>query len=50
MLELQPDVQVSTLAWLVSALGGQLEMIAHLSGGTIWITRGENVYLQELYM
>jgi DNA-binding XRE family transcriptional regulator len=38
-LESQHDMQVSTLERLVSALGGKLEIIAHLPGGTIRITQ-----------
>jgi transcriptional regulator with XRE-family HTH domain len=34
-LESQHDMQVSTLQRLVRALGGELEIIAHLPGGTI---------------
>jgi DNA-binding XRE family transcriptional regulator len=36
-LESQHDMQVSTLQRLVEALGGKLEVIAHLPGGTIRI-------------
>jgi DNA-binding XRE family transcriptional regulator len=41
-LESQQDMQISTLERLVSALGGRLEIIAHLPGGTIRITQFEN--------
>jgi hypothetical protein len=36
-LESQHDMQVSTLQRLVKALGGELELIAHLPAGTIRI-------------
>ena len=36
-LESQKDMQVSTLRRLVRALGGELELIAHLPGGDIRI-------------
>ncbi len=38
-LENQDDMQVSTLRRLVEALGGQLEIIAHLPRGDIRITQ-----------
>ena len=38
-LESQDDMQVSTLQRLVRALGGELEIIAHLPGGTIRISQ-----------
>ncbi|MBS0208593.1 MAG: helix-turn-helix transcriptional regulator [Planctomycetes bacterium] len=38
-LESQHDIQVSTLRRLVNALGGTLELVAHLPGGTIRITQ-----------
>jgi DNA-binding XRE family transcriptional regulator len=38
-LEAQHDVQVSTLSRLIHALGGKLEIIARLPGGTIRITQ-----------
>jgi transcriptional regulator with XRE-family HTH domain len=38
-LESQHDMQVSTLQRLVRALGGELEVIAHLPGGTIRISQ-----------
>lgn len=36
-LESQNDMQISTLQRLVQALGGELEVIAHMPGGTIRI-------------
>jgi transcriptional regulator with XRE-family HTH domain len=36
-LESQDDMQVSTLQRLIHALGGELELIAHLPGGDIRI-------------
>jgi transcriptional regulator with XRE-family HTH domain len=36
-LESQDDMQVSTLQRLIQALGGELELIAHLPGGDIRI-------------
>ena len=36
-LEAQDDMQVSTLSRLIQALGGELELIAHLPGGDIRI-------------
>ena len=38
-LESQDDIQVSTLQRLVQALGGQLELIAHMPGGDIRISQ-----------
>jgi len=38
-LESQGDMQVSTLQRLVKALGGQLELIAHMPGGDIRISQ-----------
>lgn len=38
-LESQHDIQISTLERLVRALGGELEVIAHLPSGTIRITQ-----------
>lgn len=38
-LESQADMQVSTLQRLIEALGGNLELIAHLPGGDIRITQ-----------
>jgi DNA-binding XRE family transcriptional regulator len=40
-LESQEDMQVSTLQRLVRALGGELEIIAHLPGGAIHISQFE---------
>jgi transcriptional regulator with XRE-family HTH domain len=36
-LESQDDMQISTLQRLVSALGGELELVAHMPGGDIRI-------------
>ncbi|MCI0358276.1 MAG: helix-turn-helix transcriptional regulator [Planctomycetaceae bacterium] len=36
-LEAQDDMQISTLSRLIQALGGELELIAHLPGGDIRI-------------
>lgn len=36
-LESQTDIQLSTLRRLVEALGGELELIAHLPGGDVRI-------------
>lgn len=38
-LESQEDMQVSTLKRLIQALGGQLELIAHMPGGDIRISQ-----------
>jgi len=38
-LESQDDMQISTLRRLIAALGGELEIIAHLPGGAIRITQ-----------
>ena len=38
-LESQDDIQVSTLQRLIQALGGQLELIAHMPGGDIRISQ-----------
>ena len=38
-LESQDDMQISTLRRLVQALGGKLEIIAHLPGGAIRISQ-----------
>ena len=38
-LESQTDMQVSTLQRLIEALGGNLELIAHLPGGDVRITQ-----------
>ena len=40
-LESQQDMQISTLQRLVRALGGELEIIAHLPGGTVRIKQFE---------
>jgi DNA-binding XRE family transcriptional regulator len=38
-LESQDDMQISTLRRLIHALGGELEIIAHLPGGDIRLTQ-----------
>jgi hypothetical protein len=38
-LESQDDMQISTLNRLIEALGGKLEIIAHLPGGDIRISQ-----------
>jgi predicted transcriptional regulator len=38
-LESQDDMQISTLQRLIQALGGQLELIAHMPGGDIRISQ-----------
>ena len=38
-LESQDDMQISTLRRLIQALGGQLELIAHMPGGDIRISQ-----------
>ena len=38
-LESQKDIQISTLQRLIQALGGQLELIAHMPGGDIKISQ-----------
>ncbi len=38
-LESQGDMQISTLQRLIHALGGQLELIAHMPGGDIRISQ-----------
>ncbi len=38
-LESQTDMQLSTLRCLIQALGGQLEIIAHMPGGDIRLTQ-----------
>jgi transcriptional regulator with XRE-family HTH domain len=38
-LESQNDMQISTLRCLIRALGGQLEIIAHMPGGDIRLTQ-----------
>lgn len=37
-MESQSDMQISTLRRIIEALGGELELIAHLPAGTIRIT------------
>ncbi len=38
-LESQDDMQISTLRRLIQALGGELEIIAHLPGGDIRLSQ-----------
>ena len=38
-LESQEDIQISTLKRLIQALGGQLELIAHMPAGDIKISQ-----------
>ena len=38
-LESQNDMQISTLRRLIEALGGNLELIAHLPGGDVRISQ-----------
>lgn len=38
-LESQSDMQISTLQRLIEALGGNLELVAHLPGGDVRITQ-----------
>jgi len=38
-LESQHDMQITTLQRLIEALGGKLEIIAHLPGGTIRVAQ-----------
>jgi DNA-binding XRE family transcriptional regulator len=38
-LESQDDIQITTLQRLIHALGGQLELIAHMPGGDIKISQ-----------
>ena len=38
-MERQDDMQVSTLNRIVQALGGELEIVAHLPAGTVRITQ-----------
>lgn len=38
-LESQDDIQISTLGRIIKALGGQLELIAHMPGGDIRISQ-----------
>ena len=42
-LESQEDMQISTLQKLIQALGGELEIIAHMSGGDIRIRQFKEV-------
>lgn len=42
-LESQDDMQISTLRRLIHALGGELEIIAHLPAGDIRLTQFEEV-------
>ena len=42
-LESQDDMQIRTLRRLIHALGGELEIIAHLPGGAIRISQFEDV-------
>jgi len=42
-LESQNDMQISTLRRLVHALGGELEIIAHLPGGNIRLSQFKEV-------
>ncbi len=41
-LESQDDMQISTLQRLINALGGQLELIAHMPAGDIRISQFKN--------
>jgi transcriptional regulator with XRE-family HTH domain len=38
-LESQDDMQISTLSRIIEALGGELELIAHLPGGDVRISQ-----------
>ncbi len=38
-LEAQSDMQISTLRRIIAALGGDLELVAHLPGGTVRLTQ-----------
>jgi transcriptional regulator with XRE-family HTH domain len=38
-LETQGDMQISTLRRIIAALGGQLELVAHLPTGTVRLTQ-----------
>ena len=38
-LEAQEDMQISTLRGIVKALGGELELVANLPGGTIKLSQ-----------
>lgn len=42
-LESQQDMQISTLRRLIHALGGELEIIAHMPNGDIRLTQFEDV-------
>lgn len=42
-LESQDDMHISTLRRLIEALGGELEIIAHLPGGDIRLTQFKDV-------
>lgn len=42
-LESQDDMQISTLRRLIQALGGELEIIAHLPGGDIRLSQFKGV-------
>lgn len=42
-LESQDDMRISTLRRLIHALGGELEIIAHMPGGEIHLTQFEEV-------
>ena len=42
-LESQEDMQISTLNRLIQALGGELEVIAHMPGGDIHLTQFQDV-------
>lgn len=42
-LESQEDMQISTLNRLIQALGGELEIIAHMPGGDIHLTQFQDV-------
>lgn len=39
----QEDMQISTLNRLIQALGGELEIIAHMPGGDIHLTQFQDV-------
>jgi transcriptional regulator with XRE-family HTH domain len=44
-LEAQDDMQISTLRRIITALGGSLELVAHLPGGTVRLTQfDQDVY------
>jgi len=38
-LESQDDMQISTLSRIIEALGGELELIAHLPGGDVRLSQ-----------